>query len=591
MVLTNAERQARFKERHKEDEKGLKKKERDRKRQSEARKKWKEELQRKPQHIQKREILEKQRKEREWKQGQRLAKKVETIDNLQSTPINGFRCRQTFGKAVCKARRVLPQSPTKRKAVVTQLSTEIGILPMKRRRIDKGPTSIDEATCGKVIAFYENDRVSRAAPGKKDSRLVCINGAKERRQLRHLVMSVQEAYQLYKRENPDDSIGKSTFFDLRPPYVRLVKDMPHDVCVCRIHAAMDDLCNGLRKVIPSFPGTGREMIEKFRCSREIEKCMFGLCDTCAPALQKLVEEMDVEIPTVTVMKWDTVDGHLAHVTVELAVEDALNNVVDSFQAYSTHCFIKDAQQQYFESRRSSVGAEEAVDQVDFAENFALVQQDEIQSAHWRHGQVTIFTVAVWLPGAKAKQMAIVTNDLTHDKGAVVAFLQIIAERLRELGVARMEIHSDGAGGQFKNRFILSLIPVAIDIIGMRIDAWAFSATSHGKGLVDVIGGRLKSVVWQEIRSRRAVVTTAEEFFNVGKSLLPGIDVLYVESNVLRNRAQIAVDRWTTTPPQTIVGTHKLHHFKPADGSDNIGTAVYSLSPVSKIFKFVKDECQ
>jgi len=73
------------------------------------------------------------------------------------------------------------------------------------------------------------------------------------------------------------------------------------------------------------------------------------------------------------------------------------------------------------SRRSSVGAEEAVVQVDFAQNFALVQQDEIQSAHWQHGQVTIFTVAVWLPGAKAKQMAIVTNDLAHDKGAVVAF--------------------------------------------------------------------------------------------------------------------------------------------------------------------------
>lgn len=96
-----------------------------------------------------------------------------------------------------------------------------------------------------------------------------------------------------------------------------------------------------------------------------------------------------------------------------------------------------------------------------------------------------------------------------------------------------------------------------------------------------IGGRLKSVVWQEIRSRRAIVTTAEEFFNVSKSLLPVIDVLYVESNVLRNRAQIAVGRWTTTPPQTIVGTHKLHHFKRDDGSDNIGTAVYSLSPVSK----------
>lgn len=30
-------------------------------------------------------------------------------------------------------------------------------------------------------------------------------------------------------------------------------------------------------------------------------------------------------------------------------------------------------------------------QVDFAENYATVIQDEIQAAHWAHTQITIFT--------------------------------------------------------------------------------------------------------------------------------------------------------------------------------------------------------
>ena len=46
-------------------------------------------------------------------------------------------------------------------------------------------------------------------------------------------------------------------------------------------------------------------------------------------------------------------------------------------------------------------------QVDFAENYAIIHQDEIQSAHWNHNQVTIFTVCAHVGKGKVEFLAIV----------------------------------------------------------------------------------------------------------------------------------------------------------------------------------------
>lgn len=42
-----------------------------------------------------------------------------------------------------------------------------------------------------------------------------------------------------------------------------------------------------------------------------------------------------------------------------------------------------------------ISENEIVIQIDFAENYSTVFQDEIQSAHWSHGHVTIFTCCTW----------------------------------------------------------------------------------------------------------------------------------------------------------------------------------------------------
>lgn len=51
----------------------------------------------------------------------------------------------------------------------------------------------------------------------------------------HMVISVAEAYALFKNKYPDPKMGKSTFYEMRPVLVRPMSEIPHDVCVCMHH--------------------------------------------------------------------------------------------------------------------------------------------------------------------------------------------------------------------------------------------------------------------------------------------------------------------------------------------------------------------
>ena len=60
----------------------------------------------------------------------------------------------------------------------------------------------------------------------------------------------------------------------------------------------------------------------------------------------------------------------------------------------------------------------AVVQLGFAENFSLISQTEIQSAHWTHRQGTIFTVHIKL-GAGHRNLTIISNAMQHTTEFVI----------------------------------------------------------------------------------------------------------------------------------------------------------------------------
>jgi hypothetical protein len=60
-------------------------------------------------------------------------------------------------------------------------------------------------------------------------------------------------------------------------------------------------------------------------------------------------------------------------------------------------------------------------QVDFSENYTCMFQDEIQSAHWKQDQVSLFTAALWFDG-KLHPTVIAFDDLNHGKEMAVSYI-------------------------------------------------------------------------------------------------------------------------------------------------------------------------
>jgi hypothetical protein len=97
--------------------------------------------------------------------------------------------------------------------------------------------------------------------------------------------------------------------------------------------------------------------------------------------------------------------------------------------------------------------------VDFAENYLCESQDETQAAHWLQSQITVFTACFWTP-SRHNSFVIISDDIHHEKTSVALFLDMLLQNyLPQLSSPkRLTIFSDGAASQFKNRYILAILP-------------------------------------------------------------------------------------------------------------------------------------
>jgi len=77
------------------------------------------------------------------------------------------------------------------------------------------------------------------------------------------------------------------------------------------------------------------------------------------------------------------------------VDEAVLLLKSKVEYFLFHVYIKREQAKYFEKLKTEVSDEKIVLQVDFAENFNMKEQDEIQKAHWNTKPLSIFTAFVW----------------------------------------------------------------------------------------------------------------------------------------------------------------------------------------------------
>lgn len=200
-------------------------------------------------------------------------------------------------------------------------------------------------------------------------------------------MNIGEAHKNFVSEYPLIKVSLSKFFTLRPKYVLPVKCTPHNVCVCKSYANMDFLLKSIQSEA-LLPNTTKDLLMKTCCDISNGDCSYGNCGNCVNDLMSMVPN-DIDLSrNVKWKSWELSKGVLTVVEKESQSSlFVLHKINSHLLDFIKHCFVKTQQEKYFENKKKEIANNEAVVQCDFAENYSLVNQDEIQSAHWKHAQV------------------------------------------------------------------------------------------------------------------------------------------------------------------------------------------------------------
>lgn len=521
------------------------------------------------------DILENKRKvETLRKQKQRERKRLAKLGENSNCPnvaleLGSYKRPQSLGKAVNRIKKLLPESPSKKQAVVRQLVLEYpNLILTKNPR--KCKSKLSDEVKQTVKDFFTRDDISYQAPGKRDTKSIkdTVTNKRINVQKRFLVMSVKEAYQQFIKETGMHQVTKTTFYELRPKHVLLVGDTPHTVCVCKYHGNFNYLLESLHsnKILNNeLVPNGKELLRKLVCSIEEENCMLGTCSQCKSVveLENVLTINDYDEEKKIVWKqWIDIEKRPKQVEHSGTVKDVICEIKKQLPTFRVHCYVKNVQSEEFESRKINNDPKSGVLQIDFAENFSLISQDEIQSAHWSHQQVTLFTACVWT-GTATTSYTIVSDDLSHEKLSIKVFLYKLVEDIlkRFPSLEKLSIFSDGPSSQFKNKYTASLLCSLQNDFKIDFD-WLFFATSHGKGSVDAIGGAIKHRVWIKIRSRKRIISNPFEFYKCAKEEIKGTHIFFQSQEDIQLHAQEMENKWADI--KSIPEIRQCHYFMPYD---------------------------
>lgn len=463
------------------------------------------------------------------KKALKLLKNNDVLCSEQSSPSKAFKSPQAFGKAISKVKKNLPYSPNKSKAVIIKLAQQIEPNIIMQASLPK--SRISKIDVEQVKAFYEKGNISYQAPGRKDFVIIRNSkGIKTKVQKKYLCMTLGEAHEIFKEENPDIKIGRSKFSELRPFHICLRHETPANLCLCIYHENVRLLLEGMS----FFPNSATDFIKIIVCDNPTEQCYYQTCIGCESLknLQTVVEnsETNLDEEDIKLFQWMKDESNaVAKQKICLSMNEAIEKLKGKLPQFLQHVFIKQQQEIFFESFKKNIQSNVLLLHFDFSENYSFFSQDEIQSAHWVSNSCTIYTAMAYFihrNNIKSVPFVVISDYLHHDKYAVTIFNNAIIKKIKddfsELPISKIVYKSDGTAQHFKQKYSICLAMLqSYDI------EWHFTATGHGKGPIDGVGGTLKRRIREATLSRKISPSSAEEFFKSAEQICKNVTALYI----------------------------------------------------------------
>lgn len=447
-----------------------------------------------------------------------------------------------------------------------------------------------------VVNFYLNDNNSRELPGKKYFISVKQpDGTRKQLPKRLMYCNLNELFEFFVVKHPEVDIGFSTFAKLRPTQCIFAgASGTHSVCVCIYHENVKLMIDAAD--ISALTVNTEHHLKKYQdlidftiCNNPTADCHLGECDQCPGAdrlashLQNVFDQKGID--RIEFYSWTETDRATMKVNV-LSSDDFVSDLCERIGKLKIHAFVAQKQSEYLDYRKAHLEPDEFIIQCDFAENYAYVAQNAVQSFHWNNDQCTLHTVVYYYKEngeLRHGSIVVLSDDLQHNTVAVYAFQQKIMQHLKEnLTPTKIIYFTDGATQHYKNRYNFANVLKHEEDFGVPAE-WHFFGTAHEKGACDGIGGNLKRLAARA--SLQAVnpedqILNPQALYNWAKKTFVKTAIIFSSKTEHTALTTDLANRFKDA--QTITGTHKLHSFIP-NGTGHLLLRKFSLADKFEIF--------
>ena len=323
----------------------------------------------------------------------------------------------------------------------------------------------------------------------------------------------------------------------------------------------------------------RQLLDILLCAREDGKtfhryeCIFGQCDSCKD-IKSTLRKFYACLPNVDVTwsHWARVqcdyDGKIRRnlVTHKKSVQDLLtefeSDIIKPCQGttFMEHTFIANWQSQQFNMLKNELPSGWVMMIMDFAKNRAVHYQDEIKSAFFGKGQITMHPTVIYYRDTTTKELkreshVFISDDTVHDFHAVNYFFdKSIADLSKRIQLSKVIIYSDGCGSQYKSRG--PLVDLSSKCFGTE---HSYFGSEHGKSESDGETGMINVSVDRAIIGRKVIINNAQDMMNwCSTNLASEVPSKRIFFLVKRDE----VDRTRPdTDVQTVQGVRKFHQIQ------------------------------
>lgn len=422
-----------------------------------------------------------------------------------------------------KVKRDLLQKPSSKSIpkCASHLARKLGVdrhslfRKPRTRAFHKTQHNLNKTKAVQFLKRYDN---STPLPGKKD---FLGNATIQKYTLNDTNANL---YSKFIAENPTVKMSRATFARQRPKWIKPISWATRRQCLCARHQNATLKLKSIKQ-----HGSPNVFLQR-NTDEQIKDILLNLPNDVIRFSEWRNEEIKFEGKTLKKMR---LQQH------ELPKSEFIMKFTAEFAELRQH--VRRINSQYIQLatlRENLCPLTEATCQMDYAENYSCIYQDEPSSVFYDRNQITIHPMIIHYctPDATVQHKSFVgiTASTAHTAPTCLAFLQQLIPKVKDLLPNLNYIHyiSDSPSSQYRNKSIVKLVAQHESIFNGIKASWEYLESGHGKGPCDGVGGSIKKSAEIAVKSGK-IISTAQEFYEWGISLNSNIDFVFVSPNEIK----------------------------------------------------------